>query len=156
MTELKSKHFFDAKLLAKNLYQIANRSYQHGSPWSEEQFLEDIRNKQSEYLLLQETEILGFLGYHQFLDEMEIFNLVIDRSQKKKGYGSQLLKELVKLAQEEQIAQILLEVRVSNLSAQNLYLSNGFEVVARRKDYYQQPIEDALIMIKKVRPTQVK
>lgn len=156
MTELKSKHFFDVKLLAKNLYQIANRSYQHGSPWSEEQFLEDIRNKQSEYLLLQETEILGFLGYHQFLDEMEIFNLVIDRSQTKKGYGSQLLKELVKLAQEEQIAQILLEVRVSNLSAQNLYLSNGFEVVARRKDYYQQPIEDALIMIKKVRPTQVK
>lgn len=149
---IKNKHFYEVKKLAHFLYQCADNSYLHGSPWCEEQFIEDLHNPQSEYLLLETEKIVGFVGYHQFLDEIEIFNIVVDTKEKNQGYGQLLLKELSRVAEEEQITKILLEVRVSNLSAQNLYLSQGFEVVARRNHYYQTPVEDALVMIKKVRP----
>ncbi|MEG3033622.1 MAG: ribosomal-protein-alanine N-acetyltransferase, partial [Enterococcus sp.] len=52
------------------------------------------------------------------------------------------------------INQIFLEVRVRNFSAKNLYLAHGYEVISRRADYYQNPVEDALIMLKKVGPMQ--
>ncbi len=156
MSEIKSKYFFEPLQLAEQLYRLAQSSYAHGSPWTVEQFAEDLRNEQSEYLLLTEDDLIGFLGYHQVLDEIEIFNLVVAASEQKKGYGALLLKELFRLAEEDQAAQILLEVRVTNFSAQNLYLGHGFEVIARRKNYYQAPVEDALIMIKKVRPGWVK
>lgn len=154
--KITSKYFFETTTLASELHQLAETSYTHGSPWTMAQFIEDIHNEQSDYLILEKEYIAGFLGYHQFLDEMEIFNLVVHTQEKKQGYGAALLKELFRVANQEQIAQILLEVRVSNFSAQNLYLSHGFEIIARRKNYYQAPTEDALIMIKKVRPTLVK
>ncbi|MGX7195417.1 ribosomal protein S18-alanine N-acetyltransferase [Enterococcus olivae] len=156
MTMIKSKHFYQTHDLAAALYACAATSYTHGSPWSLEQFIEDLHNPQSEYLLLEKDGIAGFLGYHQIFDEIEIFNIVVSAKEKNQGYGRYLLKELFRVAKEEQATQILLEVRVSNLSAQKLYLSHGFEVVARRKNYYQAPVEDALIMIKKVRPDLIK
>lgn len=154
--KITSKHFFETTALATELHQVAENSYTYGSPWTVDQFIADIRNEQSEYLILEKAHIAGFLGYHQFLDEMEIFNLVVHTDEKHKGLGATLLKELFRVAEEDQMSQILLEVRVSNFSAQNLYLSHGFEIIARRKNYYQAPVEDALIMIKKVRPTLVK
>ncbi|MDN6127255.1 MAG: hypothetical protein L0I66_02520, partial [Tetragenococcus halophilus] len=56
------------------------------------------------------------------------------------------------IALAEQVEQIFLEVRVSNQAAQNLYLKNGFNKTGHRTGYYSKPVEDALVMVKKVRP----
>ncbi|KAF1301112.1 ribosomal protein S18-alanine N-acetyltransferase [Enterococcus saccharolyticus] len=152
MRTIKTKDFFDPAYLATELHNLSNRSYENGSPWNIDQFAEDLFNQQSQYLILEEEGIVGFLSYHQFLDECEIFNLAIHPNYQKKGYGALLLQKLIQTAVEEQIVQIMLEVRVTNFSAQHLYINQGFEVIARRKNYYHSPTEDALIMMKKVRP----
>jgi len=144
--------FFNAEKLAEQLFALSNKSYTFGSPWTKKQFKADICNEQSGYLILEETEIIAYLCYHQFLDEMEIFNLAIAKKAQKKGYGLLLLNYLNQVALAEQAERIILEVRISNQAAQQLYLKNGFEVIFRRSNYYSKPLEDALVMTKKVRP----
>ncbi|AYW44673.1 ribosomal protein S18-alanine N-acetyltransferase [Tetragenococcus koreensis] len=144
--------FFPAEKLANCLFTLSRESYTFGSPWTQEQFKADICNEQSGYLVLEDTEILAYLCYHQFLDEMEIFNFAIAQKEQRKGYGHFLLENLNQIALTEQIKRIILEVRMSNQAAQKLYLKNGFDVINRRADYYVKPTEDALVMTKKVRP----
>lgn len=144
--------FFPVEKLANQLFTLSDKSYAFGSPWTKEQFKADICSAQSGYLILEETEIIAYLCYHQFLDEVEIFNFAIAQNAQKKGYGHFLLNYLNQVALTEQADRIILEVRTSNQSAQNLYLKNGFEVIHRRTNYYSKPLEDALVMTKKVRP----
>lgn len=141
----------DNQQMASELFLLADEAYPQGSPWTEEQFMDDLSAEHSRYLLLQiEQQIAGFIGYQQVLDEVEISNFAVASSQQKNGYGGKILKGLFQQVSET-AAVIFLEVRVSNHSAQNLYLANGFEVIGRRKNYYSAPTEDALIMRKKVR-----
>lgn len=147
---IKNKDFLPKEVLSPQLYRLADNAYQHGSPWTERQFCEDLANPHSHYLLLvKDDEILGYLNYHQILDEVEIANVVVAKSQQGGGLGSKLLKKLIETCREQDVATIFLEVRVSNHSAQKLYLGNGFEVISRRKDYYQAPVEDAIVMSRK-------
>lgn len=136
-------------LQAEVLWHLAQESYQFGSPWTCLQFQQDLASPFSQYLFVGK-EPKAFLGYHQLLDEIEIFNLVVASEKQGQGLGKLLLKSLEQKAKKEQIKEIFLEVRAANHTAQNLYLSHGFEVIARRKDYYSNPKEDALIMKKKV------
>ncbi|WP_227874515.1 ribosomal protein S18-alanine N-acetyltransferase [Tetragenococcus osmophilus] len=154
MMRLVNECFFTSEKLANFLFTLSNESYTFGSPWSKEQFKVDISSEQSGYLILEEEKVVAYLCYHQFLDEMEIFNFAISPQAKRKGYGGFLLNCLNQLALTEQIEQIILEVRLSNKAAQGLYLKNGFEIVSSRKNYYIKPCEDAIVMIKKVRPEQ--
>lgn len=148
--KLKEKDDFARMELADSLWLLSEASYAEGSPWTVAQFEEDLKNPNSRYLLLVEEEIIGYLGYHQVVDEVEIFNIALQVSFKGQGLANRLLNAFFKKIKEEQIVQIFLEVRVSNTRAQQLYRTNGFEVIARRKGYYQHPLEDALIMCKKV------
>jgi ribosomal-protein-alanine N-acetyltransferase len=140
---------------AEQLWQLAESSYEFGSPWRCEQFLQDLENAHSHYLVLN-TPMDGFISYHQVLDEAEIFNLAVHPNKKGHGLGKLLLQTAIQNCQEAGVARILLEVRVSNLSAQALYLRMDFEVIGRRKNYYSHPQEDALIMEKKVRPVSIR
>ena len=144
--------FFTPEKLAQRLLALSDKSFVAGSPWTKEQFEAEIRNKHTGYLILEDKEIIAYLCYHQFLDEMEVFNLAITPDQQGKGYGHLLLHHLNQIALDEQVARIILEVRVSNQVAQNLYLKNGFDKTSHRTGYYSKPVEDALVMIKKVRP----
>ncbi|GMA07937.1 ribosomal-protein-alanine acetyltransferase [Tetragenococcus halophilus subsp. flandriensis] len=144
--------FFSLKKLAQQLFALSSKSFAAGSPWTEEQFEAEIRNKHCGYLILEEEEIVAYLCYHQFLDEMEVFNLAIAPDEQGKGYGHLLLHHLNQIALAEQVERIILEVRVSNQAAQNLYLKNGFNQTGHRTGYYSKPLEDALVMVKKVRP----
>lgn len=144
--------FFPAEQLAQQLFALSSESYTFGSPWTKEQFKTDIYSTQSGYLILVDEEIVAYLCYHQFLDEIEIFNFAIAPQEQRKGYGHFLLNNLNQMALSEQAVRMILEVRLSNQAAQNLYLKNEFEVIARRKNYYSKPVEDALVMTRKVRP----
>lgn len=150
MKQIKTKHFYEPHFLATELFRVARASYDHGSPWTVQQFYEDIKSEFSDYFLIETDAIIGFLGYHTFLDEIEIYNFCVADNYQKNGYGTILFRELDKRASEEPFRRILLEVRRSNQSARRFYLKKGFVEMSQRKDYYASPVEDALVMVKKV------
>jgi [ribosomal protein S18]-alanine N-acetyltransferase len=89
--------------------------------------------------------VLGFLVARWLGREWEIENVVISAEARRRGMGGQLVDELKIVAREHRADAISLEVRASNQAARSLYERCGFEEVGRRKDYYANPEEDALV-----------
>lgn len=154
---IQGKEAYPLETLAARLFMLSNESYPNGSPWSEQQFLEDLLNSHSRYLLLEEAQgLLGFVSFHQVFDEIEIMHVVVKPEVQGQGLGQKLMTALLEVARQEQQRVIFLEVRQSNQTAQLLYEKNGFVPIIRRKNYYRAPLEDAVMMLKEVRETEVK
>lgn len=98
------------------------------------------------YIMLLDDIIIGYFGMWIISDEGHILNIAIDPKYRGKGYGNNLLIELIKIAKENLVNKLTLEVRETNEPAKNLYKKYQFKVLGRRKDYYREPTEDALIM----------
>lgn len=129
-------------------------------PWSETQVLAIAPLLQSGAymgtLLCRETAPVAYILARLFLDECEILSVGVAPSEQGKGLGRQVLQAFLNQLP-AQTEQVHLEVRVSNLAAQNLYTRMGFIEVGRRKGYYavsnsdgQNGREDALLMSKQV------
>ncbi|MEI5995459.1 ribosomal protein S18-alanine N-acetyltransferase [Candidatus Enterococcus mansonii] len=132
---------------ADKIWHLSEASYDHGSPWSKEQFKLDLANETSEYLVLVDKECwIGFVSYQLILDEVEITHVAIHQTYQKQGYGSELLRKAVQEFVKKDILQIFLEVRSSNVPAQRLYEKIGFKMIRRRKNYYSHPKEDGFVM----------
>lgn len=112
------------------------------SPWKLEQIQADLGQASSTcFLALDEGgQVLGFVALQETLYEVEILQIAVKRAFQGQGLAQQLLAQL------PDQKEIFLEVRVSNLPAQGLYKKMHFEEIARRKNYYHDPIEDAVIM----------
>lgn len=80
------------------------------------------------------------------LDEGEITNVAISEACRNRGYGEQLVTELMQQGRKHGISRYVLEVRVSNEPAIRLYQKLGFSVLGTRKNFYEKPSEDAYIM----------
>lgn len=142
-----SKENLPTEQSAEKLWLISEHSYNHGSPWSEKQFRDDLAQKASDYLvLIQKGDWIGFVSYHLVLDEAEITHVVIHKEFQQKGYGSQLIDRLIQRFFEQGVCQAFLEVRESNVKAQRLYEKKGFNTINRRKNYYNRPKEDGIVM----------
>lgn len=132
---------------AEKLWQISERSYLHGSPWSLEQFRQDIVQENSHYLtFMRENHWLGFISYYQVLDELDISHIVIDKDSQQYGYGRQMLEEAINYWRKKEFVRVLLEVRESNQGARTLYEKLGFQCIHKRKKYYHHPQEDGWVM----------
>jgi ribosomal-protein-alanine N-acetyltransferase len=90
--------------------------------------------------------IIGFASMWMMVDEAHITNIAVRRSYQRQGIGELLLISIIDLAAEFKASIITLEVRVSNLSAQNLYNKYGLVQVGLRRAYYTDNREDALLM----------
>ena len=112
------------------------------SPWKLELIEADLGQASSTYFLAldEEGQILGFVALQETLYEVEILQIAVKRAFQGQGIAQQLLAQL------PDQKEIFLEVRVSNQPAQGLYKKMHFEEIARRKNYYHDPIEDAVIM----------
>ena len=120
-------------------------------PWSEESIRKDVQeNVVARWLVLDDGEgrVLAYAGMWFVLDEAHVCNVAVHPDHRRKGYGMKVFSELEKLAQENSMAMMTLEVRRSNIAAQNLYHACGFLDVGYRKRYYEDNKEDALIMYK--------
>jgi ribosomal-protein-alanine N-acetyltransferase len=94
--------------------------------------------------------ILGFIVVRNVADEMEILNLAVDPDARRSGIGRRLLHRAMQDANRQRVLQAHLEVRESNATARAFYLSAGFAENGRRKDYYSQPVEDAILLTLRV------
>ena len=90
--------------------------------------------------------LAGFIVARAMPPECEIENVVVDDGHRRKGVASALLWTMVEHARGEHMKRMFLEVRESNLAARQLYESAGFAASGRRKGYYREPTEDALIL----------
>lgn len=116
-------------------------------PWSRE-MLKSYLSKDSSYFFaaVRGGELLGYIGSQLVLDELEIFNVAVDEGCRRQHLGEKLVERLAEEARSLGAQRITLEVRASNSPAISLYGKQGFVEVGRRKNYYQKPREDAVLM----------
>lgn len=118
-------------------------------PWSKEGFLGSLKEKATLYLCTEiDGKIAGYCGLLQVLDEADITNVAVASEFRRQGIARQMLQELLRRGLGRGIKNFTLEVRESNLSAQKLYEQLGFENCGIRKNFYDFPKENAVIMWK--------
>lgn len=118
-------------------------------PWSLKAFTDTVEKENFRYFVAEETgEILGYCGFLFVLDEAEIPNVCVKASARKQGVGRKMMNVLVEEAEKLGIATLFLEVRESNTAARTLYTSLGFVEDGIRKNFYEQPTENAVLMSK--------
>lgn len=117
-------------------------------PWTIEQLKSQLKDSQHEFIasLDDEGRVLGYVGMMYVLDEGYISNVAVAPEARRQGIGRDLIKELMARAAALDLAFVTLEVRCSNAAAIALYEKQGFLPVGKRKNYYDFPREDAILM----------
>ena len=121
--------------------------------WAEDVYARMLKEAGLRRLLLvaeEAGELYGLLVALRETPEWELENIVVASQGRRRGIGRELMDELVSEAVAGGAEKILLEVRASNHAAMRLYQSCGFETVATRKSYYSNPLEDAILMARKI------
>ncbi|HYG08973.1 MAG TPA: ribosomal protein S18-alanine N-acetyltransferase [Pyrinomonadaceae bacterium] len=90
--------------------------------------------------------LYGFLSARVSAQELHINNIGVHETARRRGIGNALMQNAVAAAVRQGARAAILEVRAGNVAAQSLYRRYGFEVVGRRRQYYREPPEDALLM----------
>ena len=140
LTNMESRHVPQVAALEKMCFS---------DPWSENSVASELEIPLSRWLVAVEGEqVLGYVGSQTVLDESDMMNLAVAPAYRRRGIARALVLALIEQLRKMGSRQLTLEVRASNESAQALYAQLGFESVGRRKNYYFNPREDALILRK--------
>lgn len=117
-------------------------------PWSRGAFLYEIeQNRVARCHVVREGErIIGYLCVWEIADEVHVTNIAVHPDHRRRGIARGLLSELIAGARARDFRMVVLEVRPSNHQAIALYESFGFRVTGRRRGYYYDTGEDALVM----------
>ncbi|MCR5833951.1 MAG: ribosomal protein S18-alanine N-acetyltransferase [Selenomonadaceae bacterium] len=116
-------------------------------PWSREDFFREMRNELAEYIVGEiDGKIIAYAGAWVSLNQAEVMHVAVDESLRGQGVGTILFGEMIKAVKARGATAITLEVRPSNTAAIKLYENFGLKSVGRRKGYYLDNGEDALIM----------
>ncbi len=121
------------------------------TPWSERNFRYELLENPASQLLVaeasgKEAQVLGFIGFWMLVDEAHISTIAVHPDHRRRGIGELLLRGAMQMAIALGANLITLEVRQSNIGAINLYAKQGFQVVGRRREYYRDNHEDAILM----------
>lgn len=119
------------------------------SPWSENAIKESMDAATHFFVAVSDGNVIGYLGISAVADEGYITNIAVTENQRGRGVGTLLLDRCLTLARELTLAFVSLEVRVSNERAISLYEKMGFSNEGRRKNFYTNPTEDAIIMTRR-------
>ena len=96
------------------------------------------------------VRVAAFCAFWRVADQAHINNLAVRPGLRGRGFGSQMLQAIVLEAQRLGAGSLTLEVRRSNIAAHRLYRRAGFHEAGVRKNYYTQPVEDALVLLRKI------
>lgn len=130
--------------VAQAIYEVMTDVYPV-SPWTLEQIQSDLSQDQTWYALAYEgAEVIGFLAIQENLFEAEVLQIAVKKGYQGQGIASALFATL------PTDKEIFLEVRESNHRAQAFYKKEKMAVIAERKAYYHNPVEDAIIMKREI------
>jgi ribosomal-protein-alanine N-acetyltransferase len=121
------------------------------APWSRESFGYELRNPWARNLVARRAgEVVGYLCAWIVAEEIKINNVAVRHDARGRGIGRALLEHALRQARSEGCREASLEVRPSNLTARHLYRDLGFRAVGRRKAYYRDTGEDAILMFREL------
>ncbi|MCM1467807.1 MAG: ribosomal protein S18-alanine N-acetyltransferase [Alistipes sp.] len=116
-------------------------------PWSEKSFREAAVREGNIYVVAEEDgEILGYAGAWCVFGEADITNVCVRADSRKKGIATKMLRFLIEEGGHKEVTAFFLEVRESNLAAQALYEKFGFQKIGIRKNFYEKPVENGIVM----------
>ena len=138
------------KMTAREVPQVAElEKLCFAMPWSEKSVAGELDNPLALWLVAMDGESLaGYVGSQTVMDETDMMNLAVTPQFRRQGVGEALVNALVASLKELGSRCLTLEVRDSNVPARALYAQRGFAEVGRRRGYYRDPREDALILRK--------
>ena len=119
------------------------------NPWTREMYTWELQNRSVCHIFVARTRdcaVVGFCAFWLVLDEIHINNVAVRPPLRGVGIGSALLHRVLAEARQLGARRATLEVRASNEAARRLYERLGFYVAATRRNYYTNPVEDALIL----------
>ncbi len=116
------------------------------APWTKGMFLEILSGGLGALVLERNEKIAGYIIFYMAATEGHVMNVAVDPQVRRKHLATELLARTFELLREKGITECYLEVREGNVGAQQLYADFGFEVIGRRKKYYVETGEDALVM----------
>lgn len=120
-------------------------------PWSEASVASELENPLGLWLVEErEGVVAGYIGSQSVPPEADVMNVAVAPEFRRQGIASALLSALAARLAVQGIRSLTLEVRVSNAAARALYAAFGFAEIGRRKNYYLEPKEDALILRKEL------
>jgi len=125
-----------------DVYKIEAASFTE--PWLKMFFV--MEQKHDAYVVIRDDKVVGYVCAMQVLDECTITNICVRKEQQRQGIAWFIFKELFKIMDAREVKYYYLEVRASNAPALALYKKLGFTQIGIRKDYYHNPIEDAIVM----------
>lgn len=138
--------------LQDSTYLLDIMEVEHSSfsiPWTKSMFTDELNKDIAHYIgAVDEDKLIGYGGFWKILDEGHITNIAVSPKYRKRGVGKMLILAIEDLCTDLGIICMTLEVRESNSAAIRLYESTGFKVFGKRKGYYEDNKEDALIMWK--------
>lgn len=119
------------------------------TPWSEKSFSESLTGGNALFVVAEKDNVIaGYCGMYISYEEGNITNVAVAPQYRRQGIAAKIIDYILKLASEKGITKVFLEVRETNISAISLYEHLGFEKSGIRKNFYQKPVENALIMWK--------
>ncbi len=128
----------------KRVVEIARESFP--DPWSEESFAGELTADGAFYVAENNGSLDGYIIIRSMGEEYEILDVAVAQSARRDGIGEAMLATAVNFAFESWGKKVWLEVRESNEAALGLYKKYKFKEVGRRKGYYSNPTEDAILM----------
>ncbi len=139
ITDTRPEHISDIELIEQECFSI---------PWTREQLAAQMNDSTHIFLAAEDSpgHAVAYVGLMYVLDEGYISNIAVSSDHRREGIADKLLDELKTRAEAKKLSFLTLEVRLSNLPAQNLYKKHGYVEVGRRKNYYSLPKEDAVLM----------
>jgi ribosomal-protein-alanine N-acetyltransferase len=115
-------------------------------PWSRSDFADGLRLGWPVFVAENGSSPVGYIVGRAVVDQGEILNLGVELAVRRRGIGTALVRRMLEDFQRRGVVSAFLEVRESNLPAQQLYESFGFTAVGRRPRYYHRPMEDAVVL----------
>lgn len=144
IADVRLEHIDEIELLEKQCFSV---------PWSRQALISQLPDDMHFFIAAfnDSGRVLGYVGMMYVLDEGYISNVAVSPECRRLGIADKLIESLIKRANEKNLSFVTLEVRESNLPAIELYRKNGFSDVGMRKNYYNKPTENAILMTKFLR-----
>ncbi len=133
----------------EGLVDIEKQCFNSG--YAEKTFLKELENKIAVYIVAIENDaVLGYIGLWNICGGADVIDVAVHKDFRRKGIGAGLIKAMLEFCKKEDIFEINLEVRASNIAAQKLYKKMDFSEVGLRKRYYENK-EDAILMQRRIK-----
>ena len=135
--------------VSDDVFDILNFDKEYFSNNFDEKFyIEYIENKK--VLVAKEKDVVGYVLFNQIFNEAEIYKIVVSKDFRNKQIAYNLIEFLIKELKLRDVSKVFLEVRESNIPARNLYKKCGFVEIRKIVDYYNNPKENGIMMLKEV------